>query len=411
MGSSQTSYFRAGAAGLAETAAREEAIMAECHHRRACPDIMVSVPHYSNPTKRREVPAKSGSLPALPQIPGLCKSSCSVISGSVPDLRLTAEEEREAQRRVNSLARELQRNNTRAARARHLEKRELGARELQQRLDARSGKALTEALARVEPAEDDEVTALSRKFHAKLAEVFPVAPEKRQWFVLFKLMDEDNSGRIGYNELSWMVRERMRMGHKALSEAKLRSVWRALDTDGSGEISAGEFGAFMRRGQPFEEGPSRLEVQRKKSRAKFMSLQEEMDARTVRSGVGEKVASDFWNSWDSWDSPDLTAGAEEPMSGLEPAMLAAMAFVSRPFGPRSPLSLVSRCTSSRSAHAPAPPAGECACPSCGAGRHARFACTGRSGCGATRRPASSWRHAICITAVGGRADRATTCAM
>ena len=131
----------------------------------------------------------------------------------------------------------------------------------------------------------------------------------------------------------------------------------------------------------------------------------------VRSGVGEKVTSDFRNSRDSWDSPDLTAGAEEPMSGLEPAVLAAVAFTSRPFGPRSCLPFVSRYTSSRSAHAPAPPAGECAYPSCGAGRHARFACTGRSGCGATRRSDASRRHFIRTIAAGGRADRTTPCGM
>ena len=131
----------------------------------------------------------------------------------------------------------------------------------------------------------------------------------------------------------------------------------------------------------------------------------------VRSGVCEKVTSDLRNSRDSWDSPDLTAGAEEPMSGLEPAVLAAVAFTSRPFGPRSCLSFVSGCTSSRSAHAPAPPARECACPSCSAGRHARFACTGRSGCGATRRSAVSRRHFICITVARGRADRTTPCVM
>ncbi len=127
--------------------------------------------------------------------------------------------------------------------------------------------------------------------------------------------------------------------------------------------------------------------------------------------LGPTARGQLTRARDSWDSPDLTAGAEEPMSGLEPAVLAAVAFTSRPFGPRSCLSFVSGCTSSRSAHAPAPPARECACPSCSAGQHARFACTGRSGCGATRRSAASRRHFIRTTVARGRADRTTPCGM
>ena len=35
-------------------------------------------------------------------------------------------------------------------------------------------------------------------------------------------------------------------------EMALLGVWLALDRDGSGHISVGEFGAFMRKGEPHE---------------------------------------------------------------------------------------------------------------------------------------------------------------
>ena len=34
-----------------------------------------------------------------------------------------------------------------------------------------------------------------------------------------------------------------------MAEARLRSLWKALDDDASGWISAGEFGRFMRKGE------------------------------------------------------------------------------------------------------------------------------------------------------------------
>jgi hypothetical protein len=40
------------------------------------------------------------------------------------------------------------------------------------------------------------------------------------------------------------------MSHEAMSDDKLCALWKALDTDGSSLLSMGEFGAFMRRGEP-----------------------------------------------------------------------------------------------------------------------------------------------------------------
>ena len=46
-----------------------------------------------------------------------------------------------------------------------------------------------------------------------------------------------------------MVREELKMSPRDLPELDLQSVWRALDADSSGFISAGEFGGFMRKGK------------------------------------------------------------------------------------------------------------------------------------------------------------------
>ena len=61
-------------------------------------------------------------------------------------------------------------------------------------------------------------------------------------------MDDDESGLISYMEFAGMVREELLLGHKELPEKVLKAAWLALDNDGSGRLTAGEFGAFMRLG-------------------------------------------------------------------------------------------------------------------------------------------------------------------
>ena len=46
-----------------------------------------------------------------------------------------------------------------------------------------------------------------------------------------------------------MVREVLKLPERAMPEERLRALWLALDTDSSGHLSAGEFGAFMKLGE------------------------------------------------------------------------------------------------------------------------------------------------------------------
>ena len=70
-------------------------------------------------------------------------------------------------------------------------------------------------------------------------------------------MDDDESGLISYMEFAGMVREELLLGHKELPEKVLKAAWLALDNDGSGRLTAGEFGAFQSVGKeilgPFDQ--------------------------------------------------------------------------------------------------------------------------------------------------------------
>ena len=46
------------------------------------------------------------------------------------------------------------------------------------------------------------------------------------------------------------VRKVLKLSHAKMPEARLRALWHALDESGDGQLQAGEFGAFMRLGEP-----------------------------------------------------------------------------------------------------------------------------------------------------------------
>ena len=108
-------------------------------------------------------------------------------------------------------------------------------------------------------AAESTVVALSTRLNDRMAEMEP-DPLKRSWFALFKQIDVDRSGRISMDEFRGVVRNELKISPDEIHEAELQSLWLALDADLSGFVTAGEFGAFMRKGEPVVEKPSNLEV-------------------------------------------------------------------------------------------------------------------------------------------------------
>ena len=93
------------------------------------------------------------------------------------------------------------------------------------------------------------MVTLAETLNRRLAEMQdPNARSKRSWFQLFNHMDGDGTGRITYSEFEGGVRKELQFRPKELPDGALASVWAALDTDSTGFVGAGEFGAFMRKG-------------------------------------------------------------------------------------------------------------------------------------------------------------------
>jgi hypothetical protein len=66
------------------------------------------------------------------------------------------------------------------------------------------------------------------------------------WHRLFKFYDVDNSGEIGMIEFKRLLRSDAKIPVSQLSDSDVRALYRSVDTDGSGDIDADEFLAWVR---------------------------------------------------------------------------------------------------------------------------------------------------------------------
>jgi len=114
--------------------------------------------------------------------------------------------------------------------------------------DQLAGRDLAKSAASTRRASPEEVAEISRMLNVAQRSVVP--PWKTaSWFNLFRYVDGDGSGLICYEEFEEMVREVLKLSRSSMPEERLRALWLALDTDSSGHLSAGEFGAFMKLGK------------------------------------------------------------------------------------------------------------------------------------------------------------------
>jgi hypothetical protein len=129
---------------------------------------------------------------------------------------------------------------------------------LRQEKDQLFHRDLARSMADEPRASVDEVTELSTQLNVAQRSVVPPW-ETPSWFKLFRHVDADGSGLISYAEFVDMVRDVLRLAESQMPELRLKALWLALDTDCSGYLTSGEFGAFMRLGEVAAERISGLE--------------------------------------------------------------------------------------------------------------------------------------------------------
>jgi len=108
------------------------------------------------------------------------------------------------------------------------------------------------AAADVEIPGDEQLTALSRIFNEWIEDLRhnKGMAASHSWYNLFKEMDEDGSGFLTYDELSDVVRHKLKKGQKAFPEDALKALWCAIDVDDSNSVMQDEMASFFRRGAP-----------------------------------------------------------------------------------------------------------------------------------------------------------------
>ena len=114
------------------------------------------------------------------------------------------------------------------------------------RVAARSQQPIKRAEKAPRELSEEDVVSLSKKFHDALK---GVDPDLRNFFTLFKSVDKDGSRRITFEELGVLVRQKLGLRDKHLSQTQLLALWKKLDENATGFVDAGELSRFLRIGQ------------------------------------------------------------------------------------------------------------------------------------------------------------------
>jgi len=143
-------------------------------------------------------------------------------------------------------------------------------------------------------ASEDEMASLSVTFNIRMRQLY----EEPSWIKLFRSINTDNSGQISFAELLALTRDEqfLHLMPAEVSDEQIKAFWVALDTDKSGCLTCGEFGAFMRKGEhvlhPHKTWKERLEERNKRSAKQLRATREARHARAGAAPSGVPPATE-----------------------------------------------------------------------------------------------------------------------
>ena len=121
------------------------------------------------------------------------------------------------------------------------------------------------AFSAVEPASAEEVQALSKMMNKRFNALSPDKPG--EWFRVFRSYDAEGSGLMTYQNLLSITRNELQLRKEAVPERHLQQLWKHLDPNATGVITAGAFSRFLRLTAPDEHGGSRARVKLQAAKA------------------------------------------------------------------------------------------------------------------------------------------------
>lgn len=248
--------------------------------------------------KLRKTAGGASTLPAVrPTRRGSAYSATSGAGSSAKDaVKEAIAAERAAKHEMLQMLKKLRETDRREAAVAHRSRVAAVGAAVRAESDARIGRDVSAAISKVAVASADEVRHLAVQLYKQLG---LVTPSGHEWIHLFRLMDEDKSGRISFAELHGAVRKLLHLDAAALPDQKLKALWRALDGDMSGFIDAGEFGRFIGKGKPPpEKTTSKMRVQNERTavtramRAELQQAQGKAYTTRIAARGVEKASED-----------------------------------------------------------------------------------------------------------------------
>lgn len=135
------------------------------------------------------------------------------------------------------------------------------------------------------------------------------------WYRVFNLVDGDNSGTMGYDELKEVIFRPLpclAIPKTVITERHVRALWKALDFNMSSSVSVDEFMLFMRRrdvksGKGLQRATSRMgKTPRAMSRARLGGnappepFKNSADAATLGRALSATSSREFEQAYKSW---------------------------------------------------------------------------------------------------------------
>mmetsp|Transcript_54805 Transcript_54805/g.102773 ORF Transcript_54805/g.102773 Transcript_54805/m.102773 type:complete len:1348 (+) Transcript_54805:158-4201(+) len=120
----------------------------------------------------------------------------------------------------------------------------------------------------------DEINGAAQKWHQAGG----------NWYKVFRLIDTDNSGKMGFDELReicWRPLPCLAIPPRRLPEKDLRTLWKALDSDQSGMCTVNEFMIFMRK-----HGTVQFHSSPRERRPRFVGLQSPLSRSESQAAAG-----------------------------------------------------------------------------------------------------------------------------
>ena len=94
--------------------------------------------------------------------------------------------------------------------------------------------------------EGEELKKLANQFANWTKILLPDVHQNIAWLKVFKMVDDDDSGLLTYDELRHVVRRLFKVKKAVWSEEQIMALWCALDKDNSNSIARVEFGRMMK---------------------------------------------------------------------------------------------------------------------------------------------------------------------